>query len=487
MLAWLRTKSAPPRPFPRADERLAQELSDGRVRLDKQVYWGLLAQWGVVLLAVLTVQAGSDSTGTDVLCATLLFNGVLSVRPLWLTFRAPGDRTTRLTVAICQGGISTLLLHASGGRPETHLHLFVWLIVLAGYRDIAVLIAAGATAIVSHAAMSLIVATPALAIAAPGHLVEHALWLVVETAGLAAFIRVSTQAMSDLARREAALESLNKNLERKVEHRTREMSEKLTSLQRECSVVQEMRSHSEADELTAVRQLSELRQQVLRHATTLMDTSWSWTESHFEELFRPNWRTIRETSQQLLNLAESTGMSGMSLGDSLIGGSASNSAAQPVGRAATHDLSPKVGQTGPKTLLLIDDPVQQTLAEHALHALGYRVDVVHTGPRTYYSAMLRDYELILVDIDLANEEGFDTIEALRLLPQGIGDTTGLFALARARTPAAVLRSTQLGVDGFFLKPLSIEALHAAFTGNSEPANNGNQSSERLMERAAVGV
>ncbi len=487
MLAWLRTKSAPPRPFPRADERLAQELRDGRVRLDKQVYWGLLAQWGVVLLAVLTAQTGSHSTGTDVLCATILLNGVLSVRPLWLTFRAPGERSTRLTVAVCQGCVSTLLLHVSGGRPETHLHLFVWLIVLAGYRDIAVLVAAGTSALVSHLAVSLIVATPALAIAAPGHFVEHALWLVVETAGLAAFIRISTRAMSDLARREAALESLNKNLERKVERRTREMSEQLTSLQREYSVVQEMRSHAEADELAAVRQLSELRQHVLRHATTLMNTSWSWTESHFEELFRPNWRTIRETSQQLLNLAGSTGLSGMSLGDSLIGGPVTDIAGPLVGHAVTHEFSSKVEQPSPKTLLLIDDPVQQALAEHALNALGYRVDVVHSGPRTYYSAMLREYELIVVDVDLADEEGFDTIEALRLLPQGIGDTTGLFALARARTPAAVLRSTQLGVDGFFLKPLSIEALRAAFIGHSDPANNGDQSSGRLLERAAVGV
>ena len=494
MLAWMRTTSASPRPFPRADERLARELQDGRIALDKQVFWGLLVQWGVVLLAVLATSASRNFTGADLLCAALLMNGVLSVRPLWLTLRQPGERQTRLTVAVCQGFVSTLLLHVTDGRMETHLHLFVWLIVLAGYRDVSLLLAASAAAVVSHVAVGLIVTVPGLSHVTAGHLVEHAVWLAVETACLTTFIRVRVQAMSDLARREAALESLNNNLERKVERRTREMSDKLTSLQREYAVVQEIRVQSEIEEVSAIRQLSELRQHVLTHATTLMDTSWRWSESHFEAAFRPNWRTIREATQQLLNLVGNTGLSGMSLGESLIGGPVLemtqpvSDIAQPVtGQAATCDFTPLAEQSGPKTLLLIDDPVQQALAEHALAAHGFRVDVVHTGPRTYYSAMLREYELILVDVDLADDEGFDTIEALRLLPQGISDATGLFALSRARSPEAVLRSTQLGIDGFFVKPLTVEALRAAFEGHSELVNDSGRASASRGERETAGV
>ena len=487
MLAWLQTTSTPPRPFPRADERLAKELHDGRVSLDKQVFWGLLAQWGLVLVAVLAASAGSNFADTNMLYAALLVNGVLSVRPLWLTLRAPGERQTRLTVAICQGLVSTLLLFAAGGRPETHLHLFVWLVVLAGYRDVSVLLAAGAAAVVSHVAVGLIFAAPGLGSVTTGHLVEHAVWLAVETACLATFIRIRVQSMSDLARREAALESLNNNLERKVERRTREMSDKLTALQREYAVVQEIRVQSEVEEVTAIRQLSELRQQVLTQATTLMDTSWSWNESRFEAAFRPHWRTIRETTQQLLNLVGSTGLSGMSLGDSLIGGPELSIDQPIVGQAATCDITPVAEHSGPKTLLLIDDPVQQALAEHALTAHGFRVDVVHTGPRTYYSVMLREYELILIDLDLDDDEGFDTIESLRLLPQGISNTTGLFALSRARSPEAVLRSTQLGVDGFFVKPLTAEALRAAFEGRTELVNGSERASASRGERETVGV
>ena len=70
----------------------------------------------------------------------------------------------------------------------------MWLVVLAGYRDSAVLLASVAAAVVSHVAVAVLVATPELGIAATSHLVEHAVWLAVETACLTTFIRVRVQA-----------------------------------------------------------------------------------------------------------------------------------------------------------------------------------------------------------------------------------------------------------------------------------------------------
>jgi CheY-like chemotaxis protein len=460
--------SPTPRPFPRADERLARELQAGRVAVDQQVFWGLLAQWGFVLAAVLISSVTNVRGSTDLLCMALLIQGALSVGPLWLTLRHPGKERTRSAVAICQGLVSTVLFCATAGRLETHLHLFVWLVVLAGYRETGLLVLASASAVASHAIAGLLGFGPVWTANSAIHLAEHAVWLVIEAAALMTFIRIRVQSMTDLARREAALESLNNNLERKVERRTREMSDKFVALQREHSLVQQIRSKSEADEQTAVRELSALRLNIQRHATTLMDTTWQWTESHFDQAFRPNWRTIRETSQQLFNLVDQAGLRGMSLDESLVGGSPSEIERAKFEPAETSDFTPAATQQGPKSLLLIDDPIQQTLAEHALKANGFDVDVVHSGPRTYYSAMLREYELIVIDLDLANEEGYDTIEALRLLPSGITDETGLFALSKDRTPESVLRSTQLGIDGFFVKPLSVEALRSAIQGAGEP-------------------
>ncbi len=461
MMAWFQSKRPQPRPFPRADERLAQELRTGRIGLDKQVFWGLIGQWAVVLLATLVLSANVDFSRAGFVWSTLLWNGVLTGVPLWLVLRSPGERSSRLAVAVCQGLFSTLLFHATAGRAETHLHLFAWLIVLAVYRDVRVLLAAGVAAVVSQLVAGLVVESPERVVSHFGHLGEHAIWLIVETACLATFVRVSVQAMSDLARREAALESLNNNLERKVYRRTRELTQKIESLHREYAVTRELRDQSEADELTAARQLSQLRRDVSTHATTLMDTTWNWSEARLPEALRPHWRTIREASQNLLNLVDASSSVDDSLPNSLVGLQTFNPEASTVGVKVVETDDDGVRRLA---LLLIDDPVQQALAVHALSEEGFRVDVARSGPRAYYSAMLRYYDVILIDIDLANEEGFDTIEALRLLPRGISDFTGVFALSSARTPATVLRVTQLGIDGFLVKPVSPASLQAALEG-----------------------
>ena len=98
------------------------------------------------------------------------------------------------------------------------------------------------------------------------------------------------------------------------------------------------------------------------------------------------------------------------------------------------------------------------------------MDVVPNGPRTYYSVMLNDYSVIIVDIDLPGEEGFDTLEALRLLPEErIGQSKSLFAITAERTPERILRCTELQVDGIFDKPLNSEALQRSLGGSKVAA------------------
>ena len=89
MMAWFQSKRPQPRPFPRADERLAQELRTVRIGLDKQVFWGLIGQWAVVLLATLVVSATVDFSRAGAVWSTLLWNGVLTGVPLWLVLRSP--------------------------------------------------------------------------------------------------------------------------------------------------------------------------------------------------------------------------------------------------------------------------------------------------------------------------------------------------------------------------------------------------------------
>ncbi len=64
--------------------------------------------------------------------------------------RAPASRGAHLLVAVIQLLYSGLLIHASGGRVETHFHIFASLAILAFYVDIPVILVATATTGIDH-------------------------------------------------------------------------------------------------------------------------------------------------------------------------------------------------------------------------------------------------------------------------------------------------------------------------------------------------
>src|SRR5438132_11879242 len=71
-----------------------------------------------------------------------LLGGALTVFPVTLVILQPGKPVTRHAIAIGQMLQSALLIHLTGGRIETHFHVFGSLAILAFYRDWRVLISA---------------------------------------------------------------------------------------------------------------------------------------------------------------------------------------------------------------------------------------------------------------------------------------------------------------------------------------------------------
>ena len=64
--------------------------------------------------------------------------------PVALALLRPGVAMTRYSIAIAQMLMSALLIHLTGGRIETHFHVFGSLAFLAFYRDWRVLVPATA-------------------------------------------------------------------------------------------------------------------------------------------------------------------------------------------------------------------------------------------------------------------------------------------------------------------------------------------------------
>src|SRR6202021_676562 len=81
--------------------------------------------------------------------ALLLGGGVISL-PIALALWRPGRSITRQIIAIAQMLMSSLLIHLTGGRIETHFHIFGSLAFLAFYRDWRVLITASTVVAVDH-------------------------------------------------------------------------------------------------------------------------------------------------------------------------------------------------------------------------------------------------------------------------------------------------------------------------------------------------
>src|SRR5260370_7540186 len=82
--------------------------------------------------------------------AAVLVGGVFWFFPMMLIWRLPGQALTRQAVAVGQVCFSSLLIHLTGGRIETHFHVFGSLAFLACYRDWRVLPTATVIVAVDH-------------------------------------------------------------------------------------------------------------------------------------------------------------------------------------------------------------------------------------------------------------------------------------------------------------------------------------------------
>src|SRR5262249_42756687 len=138
----------------RTDELQSRILADQRLTADRLFFWLLLVQWGFAILLAVTLspyawEGKARSIHLHVQIA-LFLGGIINSLPLALIVLRPGAISTRYAVAIAQMLWSCLLIHLTGGRIETHFHVFGSLAFLALYRDWKLLVPATLTVGVDH-------------------------------------------------------------------------------------------------------------------------------------------------------------------------------------------------------------------------------------------------------------------------------------------------------------------------------------------------
>jgi PAS domain S-box-containing protein len=211
---------------PNHREELFQEARLAANRRTDQLFARLmLLQWAAAALVSLSISPLSWAIDGQLFIAVCL-GALITLPPVWLARRHPGKRLTRHAMAVSQLGWSALLIHLTGGRVETHFHLFASLALLAFYRDRAVLVTAALVAAAVHL-LGAFWPVPVYGIAHPEplHLGEHAAWMLFEIAFLIVGIRESLRRQLESAERQAKAEGFTAAAERQLEERTRELLE----------------------------------------------------------------------------------------------------------------------------------------------------------------------------------------------------------------------------------------------------------------------
>lgn len=156
----------------------------------------------------------------------ILPGGVITAWPVLMTRLYPGQALTRHSVAVGQMLMSALLICITGGRIETHFHVFGSLAILSFYRDWRVLVTATVVAFVDHLVGGIFwpASVYGVAYAPLWRTFEHAGWVIFEVAFLIMAIRQSMNEMRLVAERQAKLEAVNETIERTVAERTDELT-----------------------------------------------------------------------------------------------------------------------------------------------------------------------------------------------------------------------------------------------------------------------
>lgn len=172
----------------------------------------MVIQWLAGIAAALWISPrtwmGTQSETHVHVWAAVFLGGAISSFPIYLALKYPGKTLTRYVIAVAQMLTSSLLIHLTGGRIETHFHVFGSLAFLACYRDWKLLIPATIIVGLDHSVRGYLFPQSVYGILTPStwRWLEHSAWVLFEDAFLIIAIRQSTKEMWENAQQHAALE-----------------------------------------------------------------------------------------------------------------------------------------------------------------------------------------------------------------------------------------------------------------------------------------
>ncbi|WP_308985050.1 hybrid sensor histidine kinase/response regulator [Thalassobacterium sedimentorum] len=186
-------------------------------------------QWLAGVLAALVISprtwAGSQDAVHIHVWAAVFLGALISGYPCWCAWQRPGAVMTRHVIAAGQMLMGALLIHLSGGRIETHFHIFGSLAFIAFYRDPKVLATGAMVVYLDHLIRGIFWPESIFGVLTSPiwRPLEHAGWVVFECWFLIRSMRENQHEMYVSAERQAELEQTNQEIESRVAQRTLEL------------------------------------------------------------------------------------------------------------------------------------------------------------------------------------------------------------------------------------------------------------------------
>jgi PAS domain S-box-containing protein len=212
----------------RAEAIFAQHRQQNYARIDRLFAGLLVLEWlGAVVAAHVVAPRtwiGSSSMIHLHVWAAVFLGGTIACFPALLGVLRPGRTTTRHTIAVAQMLMSALLIDVTGGRIETHFHVFGSLAFLAFYRDWQVFGPATFVVAADHLLRGIYWPESVYGVsAAPWRWLEHSWWVLFEDVFLVNSCLQSVREMRGIASQQAQLEQSKETTAQTVRDRTVEL------------------------------------------------------------------------------------------------------------------------------------------------------------------------------------------------------------------------------------------------------------------------
>jgi CheY-like chemotaxis protein len=162
----------------------------------------------------------------------------------------------------------------------------------------------------------------------------------------------------------------------------------------------------------------------------------------------------------------------------------------------SHSVEPAAaGQrhagAGCKILLAEDNPINQVVARQLLEKRGHRVTVTANGLETVTAVLREPFDLVLMDVQMPDMDGFEATVAIRKAESGTGRHLPIVAMTAHAMKGDQERCLEAGMDDYISKPIQpdrmMEVIARVTSPSSGPADPGISASGPSAQNAATPV